>query len=389
MEYRLGGERLRVVYRIAARDEAEARVRAEDVCIEQTVEFPEDLVRDPDIRRGIFGQLEALAPAGSSERAALGWDATIGYAVEIVGRELTQLLNVIFGNVSLKPGIRVEQLELPPGLLALFPGPRFGRAGLRALLAAPARPLLCSALKPLGLTAGQLAALAGQLALGGLDLIKDDHGLADQPFAPFRERVARCAAAVAEANARTGGRCRYLPNVSAPAGELGERALLARELGAGGLLVSPGLVGLDALRRLADDDGPGLPILAHPALLGSYVVHPDSGIAHRVLFGLLLRLAGADGVVFPHAGGRFSFSLEACRSLAAGTAEAMGRLRPAFPAPAGGMRLERVAELRAFYDDEAIFLIGGDLHRCADLVAACRRFRELVEEELPTVVRCR
>ena len=97
------------------------------------------------------------------------------------------------------------------------PGPRFGRAGIRALLDVADRPLLGTALKPMGLSAADLADLAYQLALGGVDIIKEDHGLTDQPFAPFDERVPRCAEAVALANRQTGYRCLYVPNITAPA----------------------------------------------------------------------------------------------------------------------------------------------------------------------------
>ena len=136
-------------------------------------------------------------------------------------------------------------------------GPRFGQAGLRALLGVPDRPLLCTAIKPMGLGPEALAELAYRLALGGIDLIKDDHGLADQPFCPFDERVPRCAAAVARANRETGRRVLYVPNVTAPALAISRRARLARDAGAGGLLFCPGLAGLDAMRALADDDDPG------------------------------------------------------------------------------------------------------------------------------------
>ena len=43
----------------------------------------------------------------------------------------TQLLNVIFGNSSIQPGLRVEDVSLPEALLGRFAGPRFGTAGLR------------------------------------------------------------------------------------------------------------------------------------------------------------------------------------------------------------------------------------------------------------------
>ncbi len=51
-----------------------------------------------------------------------------------------------------------------------------------------------------------------------------------------------------------------------------------------------------------------------------------------------------------------------------------------FPVPAGGMSLDRVPEMAEFYGRDVIFLIGGDLHGYGpDLIATCRRFRDLLE----------
>jgi len=370
----LSGERFRVVYRLAG-GEAEAREKAREICLEQTVEFPADLVPEGDIREQIVGRVEAFEARGEGK-----WEAVISYAVETSGFELTQLFNVIFGNSSLKPGLRVERLELPEALLRAFKGPRFGRAGWRALLGAPDRPLLCTALKPMGLPPKALADLAYQFALGGIDIIKDDHGLADQPFAPFRERVALCAEAVARANRESGQKCIYMPNVTGPADGVIENALFAKEAGAGGLLVAPGLTGLDIMRQLADDDRIALPIMTHPALQGSFVAHPDSGLSHYALFGQVARLTGADASIFPNYGGRFSFSQENCRRIVAGTAAPMGGIKPIFPAPGGGMSLARVPEMLDLYGRDVIFLVGGGLHQHGpDLVENCRYFRRLVE----------
>jgi S-methyl-5-thioribulose 1-phosphate isomerase len=356
-------------------NESEARAKAEDICLEQTVELPEALVTQSDIREHVFGHIENLRPLASDR-----FEATITFAVETVGAELTQLVNVLFGNISMKPGIRLERFDLPASLATQFHGPRFGRVGLRERLGVSERPLLCTALKPMGLGGQQLADLAYQLALGGIDIIKDDHGLAGQPFAPYEERVLRCAEAVARANQETGWQCIYAPNVTAPALLVRSRALFARQNGGGGLLISPGLTGLDAMRELADDGGIGLPILSHPALQGSFVQSPQGGISHFCLFGQLNRLAGADAVIFPNYGGRFSYTREDCRMLAAGTDCDMGPIKPIFPTPAGGMSLSRVPEMRALYGRDVIILIGGGLRsHSPDLIANCRYFRELVE----------
>lgn len=371
----LSGERFTVRYRLVAGDALQALAKARGIALEQTVEVPEELLADDDVRAHIVGRIEALEAAGPGR-----YEATISYAVESAAGELTQLLNVIFGNTAMQPGIRVERLHLPASLLQEYRGPRFGREGLRALVGVNGRPLLGTALKPMGLPAAQLASLAYRLALGGIDIIKDDHGLTDQPFAPFSERVPRCAEAVARANQQTGYRCLYVPNVTAPADRMLPRARQARDWGAGGIMVAPGLAGWDTLRALAEDDSLALPILSHPAWLGTFAVSADHGVAHRVIYGLLPRLAGADATIFVNYGGRFSFSQADCRSIVEATEQAMGSMKPIFPVPSGGMTLSRLPEMAEFYGREAIYLIAGGLYAHGeDLVESSRQFRLLVE----------
>ncbi|HEX2954188.1 MAG TPA: RuBisCO large subunit C-terminal-like domain-containing protein, partial [Bacillota bacterium] len=226
----------------------------------------------------------------------------------------------------------------------------------------------------------RLASMAFQCALGGIDIIKDDHGLTNQVFAPFEDRVARCAEAVARANRETGRHSIYVANITAPADQILYRARIAKERGAGGVLVSPGLAGFDLIRLIASDPSIGLPIFSHPAFLGSYVTSPENGISHAALFGQITRLAGADAVVYPNYGGRFSFSREECQAIARGTEEAMGPIKPIFPCPGGGMSLDRIGELSEVYGKDAIFLVGGGLFKQGpDLVENCRYFKSLAD----------
>lgn len=373
----VSGDRFIVCYHLVG-DADEARARAEHICVEQTIEFPVHLVGDDDIRRHLMGQVAALTQVGDNL-----WEAQISYAHEITGFSLNQTLNVIFGNVSLLPGVLVHRLLLPDSFTEHFNGPRFGRAGLRALCQQPQGPLFCSALKPMGQSSRALADQAYEFALGGFHLIKDDHGISDQQFSPFRERVPRCVEAVERANRETGLCTRYIPTINSPANRIIEDALWAQQQGAGGLLLLPGISGFDILRCLADDDRIALPILAHPSFLGSFVAGPQSGLSHYVLFGQLMRLAGADASIFTNFGGRFPYNREACLSIADGTACNMGEIKTIFPTPGGGLNFHNVPEMVNTYGEDIMFLVGGAMYQeGASISDNCRNFRRLVNEEL-------
>ena len=57
------GDRFSVTYRLFG-TEKEARSKAEDICIEQTVEFPADEVPEGVIRDHVFGRIESFEPSG-------------------------------------------------------------------------------------------------------------------------------------------------------------------------------------------------------------------------------------------------------------------------------------------------------------------------------------
>ena len=368
------GERFSVVYRLTVTEE-QAREKAEGICLEQTVELSSSMLPNGDIRDHVVGQLESLHELGTDS-----YEAVISYPVESTGFELVQFLNVVFSNISMKSGIRVERVELPASLLRHFPGPRFGRDGIRKLLGAPVRPLLGTAIKPVGYPPDELAKVAYHFALGGLDVIKDDHGLVDQPYARFSERAAKCAEAVNKANRETGGRSIYVPNISGPIDQIVDKAVYAKEIGAGGIEICPGLVSFDAIRLLAQDDRVSLPIFAHPALLGTYPMNPNEGLSYEFIYGQLMRLAGADSVIFAGHGGRFPIKADDCRRLVRGASLPMGELKPILPMPGGGMTLDTVPEMLDLYGRDVILLISGGLFSIGpDLVENCRRFRDLVE----------
>ena len=363
--------RLGVHYALTLAQGEQAAVKARLIGLEQTVELPGALL-DAGVAERMTGRVEDVCQTGP--RAAR---VTLSYPVEAIGDDLPQCLNLLFGNISLKPGIRIVGIDWPAPLLAGFGGPGHGIAGLRTLTGAHGRALLCTALKPMGLTARALAQRCEDFARGGIDIIKDDHGLADQSAAPFAERLARCQEAIERANAVAGTRALYFPNVTAPTRELPRRLDAANAAGCRGVLISPWLIGLDTLRLIRDDYG--LATLAHPALTGS-LFGRNTGMAPQLVLGDLFRLAGADAVIYPNTGGRFDFSAAVCERLNRHLRRPLGTLRASLPTPAGGMSVQSAPEWARRYGPDTMLLIGGSLYAQGDLAAGAAALRRAVEE---------
>jgi ribulose-bisphosphate carboxylase large chain len=362
--------RLGVRYALSLAPGENAAHKAGLIALEQTVELPRALLTSVLAER-MAGRVEAVQQTGP--RRAL---VELSYSLEAIGDDLPQCLNLLFGNISLKPGIRVVGIDWPAALVEALGGPGHGIAGLRALTGVAGRALLCTALKPMGLSAAELAQRCEAFARGGIDIIKDDHGLADQPAAPFAERLARCQEAVSRANAASGGGSLYFPNVTAPAAQLPGRLAAARAAGCRGVLISPWLMGLDTLRLIRDQYG--LAVLAHPALTGS-LFGRSAGMAPELVLGDLFRLAGADAVIYPNAGGRFDFSAATCARINQHLRRPLGSLRASLPAPAGGMDVASAGHWLRRYGPDTLLLIGGSLYAQGDLERGAAALRRVVE----------
>ena len=372
MKSTISGERFTITYRLTG-SEADALAAAKDICIEQTVEFPEELINDEFIKNNIPGRIESFNAADKKR-----YRARISFAVETSAMEFTQFLNVIFGNISLKPGIVVEDISLPRGFASKFTGPLFGVEGLREMLEVYHRPLIASAIKPMGMNSVQFAGLAAEFSRGGIDIIKDDHGLSDQPFSKFKERVAACTSSVNETNSKYGGKTLYFPNITAPFSEVMDRAYYAKEHGAGGVLIAPALTGFDVMKHLAADKNFGLPVMSHPAFIGTLLSGP-SGFTHGALLGKLTRMAGADIVVYPNFGGRFSFTENECADIVNECRSGFAHIKTILPCPGGGMNFSNIPDMTSFYGQDVVYLMGGGLFkRGSDLTANCRELLELV-----------
>lgn len=353
-------DRIRATYRIAA-PQAEIRARAEALAIEQSVEMPLAAIADRHVLDDIVARVEDIRPRGAA------FDVDLAIATVTTGNEPSQLMNMLFGNCSLQPEVELLDVAFPAGYEKCFPGPRFGIEGIRTLTGAEARALTCTALKPQGVPVEHLASLARTFALAGIDVVKDDHGIADQAYCGFEARVAAVQHAIHAANRDTGGRTVYAPSFSGEPSALKAQARFAKECGVAIALVAPMLVGIPSFVELQVDLD--IPVIAHPAFAGA------TRIAPPLLLGKLFRLFGADATVFPNHGGRFSFSRETCLDIARAARQPWADVRPSLPVPAGGMVLERVPEMLEGYGEDTMLLIGSALVGAGDqLLERSRQF---------------
>jgi ribulose-bisphosphate carboxylase large chain len=214
----------------------------------------------------------------------------IAFPLENTGVDLAQIHATVAGNLyelDEVSGVRLERLELPAEVHAAYPSGRFGSAGTRALVGVTDRPLIGTIVKPsIGLTAGEIAALAYDLAIAGLDFMKDDELQGDPHHAPFDERVTRVGEALDRAAQRTGRRTLYAFNLSGDLSAMLRR--LDRVAAVGGCaMVNVHAVGLTATHALCRQAS--VPIHAHRAGFGMMTRHPSLGISAEAMQTLVAR----------------------------------------------------------------------------------------------------
>ena len=363
---------LRVTYHVTASNQPDLDARVESLLLEQTVELPRAALRDPFVLESIVGRLVSIQTIGAEKHAVV-----IDFPISATANDPAQFLNVLFGNSSIQSHVALADFKLPtpkewPQREQALPGPQFGAAGLRNITGVHGRALTSTALKPIGLTIERLALLSGLFASAGIDIIKDDHGLANQSFHPFTERVRACQKAVRDANRKSGREAIYVPNLIGTPPVVLEQLKFAQDEGVCAVMIAPMLLGLPFMAEIVANHA-SVPIIAHPSFGGATRIAPE------LLYGKLFPLYGADATIFANFGGRFSYSKETCRRLAdALTSPDEPGLLPTLPMPAGGIKYQSVADVLAFYGTEVILLIGGGLYEAGDDPALYKRALEFV-----------
>ena len=276
-------------------------------------------------------------------------------AVETTGGEPAQLMNMIFGNCSLWETCGWSASIFRRELLARVPRPaardrRNPRVARRRGTRADEHGHEAAG----HAGRGARADVPESSRSAGVDIIKDDHGIADQIVLAVRSSAStRAKRRRAAKSPRRDARSFYAPNLTGTPRLLRERAQIARNAGMRVVLVAPMLVGIPAFVELVEDF-PGFVYLAHPGRrrgphrAGAAVRAPVSAVRRRRVD--LHQLRRPVRATRPRSAGRWPRR-----------PPAVGICAPALPVPAGGMRLERVDELLDFYGPDTMLLIGGNL----------------------------
>jgi len=304
---------------------------------------------------------------------------TIRYPLHNVSPDFSSILTTTFGKLSLDDSIRLIDLTLPETLASHFKGAKFGVDGIRELLGVQDRPLVMSIFK--GVIGRDLVFLEQQLRdqfAGGIDIVKDDEILYDNPLTPSLER-ARIGADVIQAHFEaTGKRVLYAITLSGPVFGLRDQALRLIEAGATSLLFNVYTYGLDALRELANDPDIRVPILAHPAFAGALT----GSISHSLLLGKLPRLAGADLTLFPSPYGSLATPRDEAFAIRDLSAEPHWS-KPILPVPSAGIHPGLVADIIRDFGTDVVINAGGGIHGHPDGAAAgARAFRQAITQAL-------
>ncbi len=342
-------------YLIKAKDQNAAEAQAFSIACEQTIEMPAQYLKSDFIKSSILGEVKHVKREASGD----SYLVSIAYENQVLARCIPQFVNVLFGNISLKNNILLSHITYSEGFLQEFPGPSFGIQKIRSSLGIKKRPLTATALKPMGSSKEELSDLLTAFALGGIDIIKDDHGLADHSFCSFKERVKLNQQILSELYQDAGVKTLYFPNICTPLENLDDHLNYLLSHDVKGILISPLLMGLDTVRYISQNYP--LMIMAHPSLSGPYFNHQDHGIAINLFLGQFFRLIGADFSIYPNYGGRFPLSLEQCQSINDSLQQPWGDIAPAFPVPAGGMNLQNIPQMVKDYGEDVVYLMGGAL----------------------------
>ncbi len=279
------------------------------------------------------------------------------------GQQLPEMLSSVFGNISMVDNLKLLDLYFPKSFVSGFKGPRFGTQGLRDLLGVHDRPLTLAMIKPCtGIPIDVIERQFYNLAIAGVDMVKDDELIADPAHAPYYERLEACLRASDKAYKETGKRTLYFPNITDRQDRLFEKAHKSIDMGAKALMINAHACGYGCLTALSCDESINVPLLAHPCYGGVSYQSPHAGMSSSLVFGKFMRLEGADIVVYNCAYGKIPSLVDRYVRIGQSLLSDFYDLKPAFPSPAAGLHPGMVPTIMNDLGPDTLLGAGAGMH---------------------------
>jgi len=308
----------------------------------------------------------------------------VAYPLELFEEgSIPQLLSSVAGNIfgmrAIK-NLRLEDITFPAEYCKHFPGPLLGIEGVRKLFKVYDRPLTATVPKPkVGFDATEYAEVAFQAWSGGIDFVKDDENLTDQPFIRFEKRLEKVMKARERAEKETGEKKVYLVNVTAEGKEMLRRAKLVAEHGNEYVMVDILTAGFSAVQMLRSEcEELGLGIHAHRAMHAAFTRNPKHGISLDVLV-KVSRLAGVDNFHVGTGVGKMEGSKEEVKRFAE-LCRQEWFVKPVFPVSSGGLHPGLVPDVIELFGKDVIIQAGGGVHGHPDgTYAGAKALRQAID----------
>ncbi len=275
--------------------------------------------------------------------------------------QLPILLTTLIGNdASTSAQVKLIDLKFSKNFLSAFKGPRFGIEGIYNFFGISRRPIVLNMIKPcLGYTAAEGAEIFRKIALGGIDIIKDDELFADTKYSSIYDRVKAYTKVAKEVQEETGHLTSYCVNITDRTDKCLEHARRAVDAGAGMLMINFIATGISTLQAISENKEINIPILAHYAGSGSMTESPYTGISSTVLLGKLSRLAGADMCMLPSPYSTYPFLKIRYKQIADIQRSKFGDLHETMPTIGGGVHPNSAEKIVDDLGIEIVLAAGG------------------------------
>lgn len=320
--------------------------KASSIAIEQTTGTWQPVpLETPEIRARHTGKVIAvheipgyefdMPEMQGKERMAI---LQIAFPFENMGANLAQLLTSVIGNISMAGKLKLLDVHFPKAFTDGFQGPKFGVTGLRKLMGVEKRPIVVSMIKPCtGAKPNEVGQLIRELALAGIDWIKDDELFSDTDYCTVKARAEVAVKVLKEVKEETGKNVIYSPNISDRPDRMLEKAKILQDMGVNGLMINTLSVGWASMQMIAENKDLDLPILAHPAFAGAMYESHYSGMSSHLVLGKFMRMCGADIVIYPCAYGKVDIQRERYIRIAQSLLTEFRDYKRTFPGPAAGV----------------------------------------------------